>query len=415
MKTLHFSRFVACMLPLFFFCSLHADGLRNPPAGAAALGRIGGRIAYTSDASAITHNPANLVDLTDYSLMGSLTFGYSKMEFEGPAGTAESKSPWAILPNIYAVQPVADEGRWAFGIGLNSPYGRSTELDEDTIFRFSAPYFTQLTSVELVPTFATRLHERLSFGFSVNLLWSELDLRQSYPWALALETPGLPDGKTLFEADGVGVGATLALTWTVAENQRMALTYRSPIKVDYEGHVDVTGIPAGVPAADRSGFETEITFPMVVALAYGIQVTERLLLETNVEWARQSSFDRLVLDAGVNTALLPSNEIITDWDDNWTYGVSAAWQLNPEWELRTGYMYLESPIPSRTMLPTTAEEDQGVLSVGAGYFNESHRVDFAYSLGLFSGRRIQDNMNPLFNGDYDFEAHLVSVSYGYHF
>ncbi|MDA3873579.1 MAG: TonB-dependent receptor [Kiritimatiellae bacterium] len=406
---------VVWLLSMSVICRVPADGLRNPPAGASALGRIGGRIAYTSDASTITHNPANLMDLTEYSLLGSLTFGYSKMDYEGPTGTASSQSPWAVLPNIYAAQPVAEDGRWAFGIGLTSPYGRSTELDEDTNFRYSAPYYTQLISVEVAPTFATRLHERVTFGFSVNLLWSELDLRQNYPWALALETPGLPDGDTLFEADGVGIGASLALTWEVAENQRLALTYRSPIQVDYEGDLEVTGIPPGAPAAERSDFETEITFPMVVALAYGIQVTERLLLETNVEWVRHSSFDRLELDAGVNTPLLPSNEIVTDWDDNWTYGVSAAWQLTPEWVLRTGYMYLESPIPSRTMLPTTAEEDQGVASIGAGYFKDSHRLDVAYSLGLFSGRDIQDNINPLFNGEYDFEAHLVSISYGYHF
>lgn len=406
---------IVWIFSIVLLCRVNADGFRNPPAGASALGRIGGRIAYTPDASAVTHNPANLMDLTDVSLLGSVTFGYSKMDYEGAAGTTSSKSPWAVLPNIYAAQPVAEDGRWAFGLGLTSPYGRSTELDEDTIFRFSAPYYTQLISIEVAPTFATRIHDRVTVGFSVNLLWSELDLRQSFPWALALGTPGLPDGNTLFEADGVGIGASAALTWEVAENQRVALTYRSPIQVDYEGDLDVTGIPPGAPAAARSDFETEITFPMVVALAYGIQVTERVLLEANAEWVRHSDFDRLKLDAGVNTPLLPSNEIVTDWDDNWTYGVSAAWQLNPEWVLRTGYVYLESPIPSRTMLPTTAEENQGVVSVGAGYFKDAHRLDVAYSLGLFSGRDIRDNMNPLFNGKYEFEAHLVSVSYGYHF
>lgn len=87
------------------------------------------------------------------------------MEYKGRAGTASSKSPWAILPTIFAAQPVAEEGRWAFGIGLTSPCGRSTELDEDSIFRYAAPYYTQLISVELAPTFATRFHERVSFGF----------------------------------------------------------------------------------------------------------------------------------------------------------------------------------------------------------------------------------------------------------
>ena len=40
-----------------------AEGFKNPPEGAAALGRAGGRIAIADDAAAVSHNPANLVDL----------------------------------------------------------------------------------------------------------------------------------------------------------------------------------------------------------------------------------------------------------------------------------------------------------------------------------------------------------------
>jgi long-chain fatty acid transport protein len=138
-------------------------------------------------------------------------------------------------------------------------------------------------------------------------------------------------------------------------------------------------------------------------------------LETNVEWAQHSGFEQLDLDAGVNTPLLPSASILTQWDDNWTLGLSASYELNDEWVLRSGYQWLESPVPSTTMLPTTAEQDQGVLAVGVGYSSGKHQLDFSYAIGLFSGRTISDNINPAFNGDYDFEAHLVSINYGYHF
>jgi len=408
----------SCLLAsaVFLISHLHADGFRNPPSGASAQGRIGGRIAYTRDASTVVHNPANMMELGGYELMGSLTFGYSRMEFTNAAGqTAESTSPWAVLPGFYAVQPPDEDGTWAFGVGLTSPYGRSTRLDEDNVFRFAAPYFTELRSLELSPSLARNVGDRVQVGFSLLLLYSELDLRQSYPWSFALGMPGLPDGKTRFEADGAGVGASAALTWNVSTTQRLAMSVRSPIKVEYEGDMRVDSIPPGVPAAPKSDFETEITFPMVVALAYGVRATERLTVEANVEWVRHSVFEDLKLDAGVNTMLLESDRIETDWSDNWTYGLSLGWTLNPEWELRAGYVYLESPVPSRTMLPTTAEQNQGVLSAGAGFQRDGHRLDLSYSLGLFSGRDISDSMNPVFNGTYDFEAHLISVNYGYMF
>ncbi|MDF3129513.1 outer membrane protein transport protein [Kiritimatiellaeota bacterium B1221] len=395
----------------------NGDGFRNPPAGANAQARFGGNIANTPDASAVTRNPANLIDFDENATMATLTFGYSKMDFTNVAGQKlSSEEPWAILPGLFMVIPTAEDENLAFGLGITSPYGRSTSLSDDTSLAYLAPYYTQLSSVEITPAFSTRVNEKISLGLSLNILYSELDLRQKYPWSLAAGVPGLPDGSTLFDGKGTGIGATAAVTIKATERQRIALTVRSPIQVDYSGELEVTNIPPGAPAAPVSDFETEMTFPLVIALAYSLQVNERWLIETNLDWAQQSAFDQLEIDAGVNTPLLPSDTIPMNWDDNFTLGISACYTLNPEWELRAGYIYLESPVPSSTMLPTAAEQDQGVIAIGAGYSpGGNHHFDFAYSVGLFSGRTVSDNPNPVLNGDYDFEAHLLTVNYGYHF
>lgn len=417
MQHLSLSLIFRSILMLLMLGRVSADGFRNPPVGAAAQGRFGGNFVYTPDLSAVSLNPANLVDFEEPAVMVSATFGYSKMTFNSVLGPeVETKDPWAVLPALFMVLPTAENEAWTFGLGITSPYGRSSSLPDDNPFSAAAPYFTQLMSLQVSPAFAVRLTEKLSAGFSVNLLYSELNLRQKYPWALATGVPGLPEGKTTFDAHGTGIGATASLTYALKENQRVALRVQSPVKVEYRGDLDVTGIPPGVPAAPQSDFATEISFPLVVALGYGMQVSERLLLETNVEWVQHSTFDRLDLNAGVNGPLLPAASIPTGWEDNWTFGLSVSYILNPEWVLRAGYLYLESPVPSSTMLPTTSEQDQGVISIGAGYSPSArHHFDMAYSLGLFSGREVNDNLNPAFNGAYDFEAHLFSLNYGYDF
>ncbi len=409
---------ILSIIPLsLVFTVANADGFRNPPAGANAQGRFGGNIANTPDATAVTRNPANLIDFDENEYMVTLTFGYSKMDFTNSAGqSVSSEDPWAVLPGLFMIIPSAEDENLAFGFGITSPYGRSTRLPEDNPFGYAAPYYTQLSSLEFTPAFSTRINEKISLGLSLNLLYSELDLRQKYPWSLAAGVPGLPDGSTLFDGHGTGVGATAAITIKATERQRIALTVRSPIKVKYRGELEVTGIPPGAPAAPVSDFETEMTFPLVIALAYSLQVNEKWLIETNLDWAQQSDFDQLDINAGVNTPLLPSDTIPMNWDDNFTLGISACYTLNPEWELRAGYIYLESPVPTSTMLPTAAEQDQGVIAIGAGYTpGGPHRFDFAYSVGLFSGRTVSDNLNPALNGDYDFEAHLLTVNYGYRF
>lgn len=415
-------RYMNTRYPLFvgslLLMSMHlnADGFRNPPAGAAAQGRIGGRIAFTPDASAAVHNPANTVEFEQAEVQSGLTFGYSKSEFTDTLGQrSESEDPWAVLPSFFAVYPGGEGGAWVYSGALISPYGRSTRVDEKGPLRYSAPYFTELRSLALSFSAARPVTEQISVAAGVRMVWSQLDLRQIYPWGPATGVPGLPDGKSLFEADGVGLGLTFATTWRISDQHRVAFTVISPVEIEYEGDLSLTQIPQGVPAQSSSDFETEITFPLELALAYGWKVNDRLTLETNIEWVQHSEFEQLKLDAGENTPFLASDEIVTDWTDNWTAGASVAYQMNEEWQLRSGLVWLESPVPSRTMLPTTPEQDQWVWSLGAVWTKGPHILDLSYSLGIFSGRTVTDNENPAFNGEYDFEAHLVSISYGRRF
>jgi long-chain fatty acid transport protein len=394
------------------------DGFRNPSEGMTALGKIGGKIVYHDDASTVTHNPANLVDITNRQLSASFTVGYGKKEFEpDTGGKASSTDNTAVLPNFFAAWPL-ESGDWVVGVGLTTPYGRSTTFSKNSVLRYTTPYFTELYAVNMNPTIAYKVDEAFSVAVGINFLYSELDIRQIYPWSLATGDPAAADGETQFEADGGGVGFNAAVTWNITERQRAAVTYRSKVKVEYEGDLRLTGVPspAGLPAplafvTSRSDFETEIEFPAVLAVGYGMRVTDKLRVEANVEWVQHSLFEELSLDAGANTALLPSSSIPADWDDNWTYGIGADYQLNEQWVLRGGALYLETPIPGQTMLPSIAEEDQVVLSIGCGYAAGKHRIDAAYSYGVFNGRTVDNNVNPAFNGDYDFEAHLLGASY----
>lgn len=395
--------------------SAMADGLRNPPEGMTGLGKIGGKIVYNDDASTTTHNPANLVEQTNASAIVSVTAGYGTKEFTDQLGRkSKSEDNWSFLPNVFATIPVSEN--LIAGISLTTPFGRSTTFDKDGALRYTSAYYTELYAVNLNPNLAYKINDRVSVAAGVDLLYSELTLKQVFPWSLLT---GTPDGESKIDADGTGLGYNAAITWNITDKQKAALTYRSSTKVDYDGDFKVSQKPpsAVLPfplslASDSSSFSTEIEFPAVLAAGYGIEITDRLRLEVNIEWIQHSLFDELPLDAENNQVLLPQSTIEADWDDNWTYGIGADYMLNENWVLRGGFIYLETPIPSQTMLPTIAEEDQGVISVGFGYRKGDHRFDAAYAYGLFDGRDVRNNDNPAFNGDYDFEAHLIGVSYG---
>ncbi len=104
-----------------------------------------------------------------------------------------------------------------------------------------------------------------------------------------------------------------------------------------------------------------------------------------------------------------------NWDDNWTFGLGADYQCTEELIIRAGYIYLEAPSPTSTMIPVASEENQSVISFGAGYTHNAHTIDIAYALGIFSGITVADNANPAVNGNYEHQAHLLSLAYGYQF
>ncbi|MFH0953000.1 MAG: TonB-dependent receptor [Verrucomicrobiota bacterium] len=412
--------FVA-VLTLVLSVEVLAQGFRNPPEGAAALGKAGGKIVFVDDATAISHNPANLADLREPQALAALTILNAKTEYTAPGGQkADTEDPWKFLPNLYGVWPGAS-GKLVAGIGITTPFGQSTEWSKTGAFRYTAPYFAQLRAVNFNPTVAAKLGDSVSLGVGADVLWSDLNLKQVFPWS-AVAGPAAPDGEAKFSGDGVGFGGNIGLTWQMAEKHRLALTYRSPVSVDYEGDFKISGTPAVAflppplrAVTARSDFDAEIKFPAVAALGYGIQATDQLRCEANVEWIEFSSYDTLALDAGNNNVLLPSATIPQDWKDVWTFGAGADWQVNPNLVLRAGYLFIESPIPDDTLSPTLPDVDRHALSVGISCRQGAHTLDIAYVYSLFDKREIRDNQNPAYNGEYDISSHILGASWSYVF
>ena len=410
------------MVAYFAASSVHAEGFRNPPPGAAGLGRSGVWIAQSDDASAVSYNPANLVDVDGASVVAGFSLASTKTEFDSASGvSAESEDPWQILPNLYGACPMQDQ-RMALGIGITTPYGQSMEWDESGPFRYDVPYFAEIRLVNVNPSIGYKINEALSVGAGLDVFVSDLEFKQCYPWALATGNPAAPDGVARFTGDGSGLGGNVGLTWKITGAQRVALVYRSSVKVDYDGDFEISNLPASAapfPAlatvSPESDFSTEIEYPAAAGLGYGVALTETLNVEADVEWLEWSRYDRMALDIAGNQALLPAPEIVNDWDDSWTFGLSADWHFAPEWVFRAGYSFLESPIPDETFSPSIPDADRHVVTFGLGYGRGGHAIQVAMANSFYEDREIGNNQNPTYNGDYELCAQLYSVSYGYSF
>lgn len=395
-----------------------ANGFRNPPAGGEAFGRVGGKVAQIEDASAVEHNPANLTGIKEAGVMGAVTFINTGTDFHSPMGKATTKDDWKFLPSLFAVLPSA-KADYVFGMGVTTPFGQSTVWDKEGVFRYAAPYSAELTVINVNPTVAAKLDDRISVAAGLDVFMSRLDIKQMLPWS-QLTAGAVPDGAAHLQGDGAGVGGNAAISYRLTQAQTLALTYRSPVKVDYEGDSDFSGAQV-VGLNPSSDFDASVEFPTIVGLGYGIDLTRGVRVGADIEWIEFSRYDSLSLDAGNNNPLVNSPAaanpraplvIRQNWKDIWTFGLGTDWKVSQVLTLRAGYIYLPSPIPEETLAPTLPDADRHVFTLGTGIRRGLNRLDMAYGYSLIPDRDVERNQNPAYSGTYETTSHLMSVSYG---
>jgi len=407
----------------------NAEGFRNPPAGTFSLGRAGGRIAHIDDPSATTQNPANLTGLTSTEIQFSPSVIYMGVEFASTnSQTAKTENPWKALANGYLVVPLQEEDI-TLALGLTSPFGLSVDWDDDGssafapggVLRYTAPHYSELMTANFNPTVAFKLSEHFSLGIGVDVMWSRLTLKQFYPWALFLGSGGAePDGTLKGEGDGVGVGGNLGLTWKINEMHTVAVTYRSQMNVNYSGDATINNItPTAtlVGITSQSDFDTEIAYPSMVAVGYGIQITDTIRLEADAEWIQFSRFKSLNVDLGNNNILLPpaNRSIPENWKDTFTAGIGGDWKFAENWVVRASYQFYQSPVPDSTFSPAIPDANQNVITIGFGYYGKHSSFEVAYGADFYDQRVIPNSYNSAFNGTYDITVHLMSFAYRYTF
>ncbi|NOU36987.1 MAG: hypothetical protein HOO88_09490 [Kiritimatiellaceae bacterium] len=383
---------------------LFADGFRNPPEGARAIGAFGGHRAFADDANATIHNSANLVDLEQPMVQANTTFGYGRNEFQGAGAYNKTKAPFFALPGFSAAIPF-EKGKYAVGLATYVPFGRSVAWrDSDYFAQNNISYAGSMTVADFTPNVAMRLTDSFSVGVGADFYYGKVEQKTIFtpPYSTIF---GLPSGtESKLTADGNAIGWNAAATWKMTEKQRLAATYRSPFTIKYTGDNDLS-------TGARSDIDANIEYPAILGLAYGIELTDTLKVEANAEWLDFSQYQRLTIhDSDPRFGTTVQQQL----KENWTAGLGASWKFMPKWTLRSGFMYLENPTPDATYGPLGPDTDQGVISMGLGYETGHHAIDVGYAYGLLSGRNVSGSLNSP-DGKYDYQVQLLSLSYGYKF
>lgn len=394
-----------------------------------------GGSASAEDATTIFFNPAGLTRLKKSEAIAGLHVVVPSAKFTNQNSLHATGAPLtgsnggdagnaAFVPNLYFSTPIDD--KMVFGLGINAPFGLVTEYNDTWVGRYHAVK-SDLQTININPSFAYKVNDKLSLGLGLNFMKVDVELSQMLDFGflgLLNSVPGsIPqgqDGKVVLKADDWAYGWNAGALYEFDENSRIGFAYRSRVFVEVRGTANFSNVP---PALAGNFFNTgvsgKITLPATASLSGYTKLTEKLALMADVTWTEWSSFKELVFnfeDPAVPDSTTPEN-----WQDTWRYSVGASYDLNDAIVLRGGLAYDETPMQDDYRTPRIPGADRYWISFGTGInLGEAFTVDLAYSHLFVDDSKINlissDNASQGYlTGEYENQVDIASASLTYRY
>jgi long-chain fatty acid transport protein len=366
-----------------------------------AIGRGSAVTASTTEPAAVWFNPAALAFMEGTSASAGGVFVSARSRFSPAGGGAETSSERGnfFLPTVYANAAVHD--RVAVGMGVYTAFGIGIKWPADWVGRESA-ISASLETLALNPTVAVKLHPQVSVAVGFDALRGTVDFKNGLP-----EIVG---GDVRLAGGTWGYGGNAAVLYRAfPERLHFALTYRSRVKLSFDGQADFRpASPDLLPALPDQSGTAAITLPDMVTIGVMARPRSDLTLGLDANLVFWSTYDRI--DIAFESA--PRRAIIPNGRNSFTVRVGADWAGAVEGlHLRAGAILDQSAIPSDSLGPGLPDANRIDATVGVGYSTRRFKADLGYMLVFFLPND-SDGGREGPQGTYRTVAHLLGVTVG---
>lgn len=369
---------------------VHAAAFQLSEHSASGLGRAyAGEAAIADNASVLARNPAAMTTFDKMQVSVSGTYIKPDVDVEGsiatPLGAVSASeadiASAAFVPASYFIQSLNDQ--WAWGIGLFSNYGLSTEYSK-TFPAGSGAGDTSLVTMNLNPNVAYRINDNFSVGVGINAVYAQAELNR-YAGMLGPAIGQSTDTRLAhMKGDTWGFGWNVGTLYEVNENHRFALTYRSQVDLSFDG--DFQGAASQNRTVDGN---LKLDLPAQAEFAGYHSISQPFAIHYSVNWTDWSAFQELKATSSqcANGICLLKEE---KFKDAMRYAIGGTWYINPDWEARLGFAYDKSPIKAEYRSLSIPDSDRIWYSAGATYhFNQDMSLDFG--LTYIDGKKVDVN------------------------
>ena len=398
----------------FALAEQSGSGLGNAYAGAAAI---------AEDASTIFSNPAGMTYIEGTQAAGALHLIKPNAEFNNDGnsvrGTARplggeggNAGDLAFVPNTYFLTPIND--RVKFGLGISVPFGLKTEYDKEWLGRFQG-IKSELKTVNINPSLAFKVNDRLSLGFGVSAMWAQAELTN------AINFGRFGEGKGTVKGDDWGFGYNLGAIYQATNDTRLGIAYRSKVEQHLEGKVKFqrpAGLPGAFVAATANGdVKADVTLPETLSMSIFSRLNATWDVMADATWTRWSQFEELAIYRANGALLTKTPE---NWDNTMRYSVAVNYHYSDTIKLRAGLAYDEGAASTAFRTVRIPDNDRKWLTFGAGWqAMPATKIDVGYAHLFISDTDIDDNQTPFgkgrVRGDYDASVDVLSMQVTHNF
>ncbi|WP_018176527.1 OmpP1/FadL family transporter [Thioalkalivibrio sp. AKL8] len=403
--------------------TLMAAGFYIQTQGASGLGRAhAGDVAVASNASTIYFNPAGMTRLKGNELQAGVHLLMPNSEVNQRSTQIpgrDSSNPYdpTPVPNLYWAQQYSD--RVWLGFGLSAPFGLKNEYNDNFFARYDS-LESDLRVLNLQPSIAFELTDRISIGGGLDLQYADATLRSATPDPAGLNPD--TDGKFELEGDNWDVGFNIGMLFDLSDATRLGIHYREGVTHTLQGTATATlstNDPLRAQVGDTivQGGQADLKLPDIASIGIRHRFSDRWTGLAQYTWFNWSNFDeiRIQLPQG-NEQVLEQN-----YRNSYALAVGAEYAMNPRWTLRGGIQYDQTPTQTNGRGTRTPDGDRTWFSFGASYArSERFTFDLGYSYihiasedlditRSFNGTHI--NMQGTTKG----HVHVLSAAMRYHF
>lgn len=388
-----------------------AAGYQVGEHSAAGLGRaFAGEGAVADNAAVVIRNPAAMMMFDAPAISGGFTYIDPAVDVTGktiPNSSANDIAPTAVVPFGAVIYPINEQ--WALGGSLFSNYGLATEFPTN----YSAGMFggkTDLTTVNANLSAAYRLNQQFSFGLGLNAVYADAELVRH----AGMLIPTKPSTEIAnLKGDTWAFGWNIGAMWEINEANRLALTYRSKVKLDFDGtyRSQLPAIAGGTGGKDVDA-NLKVDLPDIWEISGYSRLSPQFALSYGVMRTGWNAFEELKATSSscAKGVCLQKNE---SFETAYRYSVGGTYYHSPEWTFRAGFAYDEKASNKHPSI-SIPDQDRIWYTLGTTYaFDSNMSVDagFAYLNGR--GASFKEDNVAAFEAKGD--AYLYSIGMNYSF